>query len=51
MRRIARANTFTASPDRHRRHTSSISSGVNAVFGIAPTPIPAPNTTIHQVLR
>jgi hypothetical protein len=39
-RRIARANTFTASPDRHRRHTSSTSAGDNAVFTTPTTPLP-----------
>jgi hypothetical protein len=50
-RRISRANTFTACPDRHRRQTSSTSAGDNADRTIDHHPIPPPEDEDHEVLR
>jgi hypothetical protein len=45
------ANTFTASPQRHRRPTSSISAGDDAVRTTSATPLPPRTARIHEVLR
>jgi hypothetical protein len=50
-RRISRASTFTACPDRHRRQTSSTSAGDNADRTIDHHPIPPPEDEDHEVLR
>jgi len=50
-RRIALARTFTASPERHRRHTSSTSVGDNAVRTTATTPLLSCTARIHEALR
>jgi hypothetical protein len=49
-RRISRARTFTACPDRHRLHTSSASAGDNAVRTIS-SPHPLARSEDHEVLR
>jgi hypothetical protein len=49
-RRISRDSTFTACPDRHRRHTSSPSAGDNAVRTIGHHSIPR-QCEDHEVLR
>lgn len=50
-RRISRASTFTASPDRHRRHTSSTSAGDNTRLRHPPPPHPPAQGEDHEVLR
>jgi hypothetical protein len=50
FRRICRASTFAACPDRHRRQTSPTSAGDNAVRTISHHPIHR-RSDDHEVLR
>ena len=50
LRRISRASTLTACPDRQRRQTSSTSAGDNAVRTIGHHPIPPPTAKIMKIV-